>query len=476
MARDLYGELLSNALNRKAPRNHFAAYINPNEAAMLRSQGGGVAPGGGQYMANGLPAYIGADQGFGVSGPSSDWGGGSWGGGGMTGDRDIDPGREAAAQEAAVGVNAGVAVANAINQQDARQQAAVREVNIANIANQLDPTVGLSQGINPFGTAAQRQGPARAGFAEASPEATRAIDQQRQNAYDAAQKAVDDYTGTNNTRIQALNQARIAAENLAFPDQWSRDDLVAEYAKDIPKGGIGKYSPGVKMAEQDAPAHLIAHVNQESASGGYAINDPASDVSVPAGYHMGWFPSVMGSLISGAMPGVPGGLLNLGMLAAGTYPTAGKLLGDYAIAEDIPLLGDIVRGKRDIGKAIGGALPDFNFAPVGQAIGSGLTTIGTTIGDVLGGIGSDEPPVEDSGALSRSMAGLPEGGFDPPFVPPLPDYAGGFPSVIGSGEIPQGGKEVMGGVSEEILARLEANAAAGRARIEEAERRMGMLA
>jgi hypothetical protein len=59
MARDLYGEMLSRALNRGAPPGHFPAYINPGEAAQLRAQGGGVPPGDprGQYVANGLPSY-----------------------------------------------------------------------------------------------------------------------------------------------------------------------------------------------------------------------------------------------------------------------------------------------------------------------------------------------------------------------------------------------------------------------------------
>jgi len=57
MARDLYGEMLSRALNRGAPPGHFPAYINPGEAAQLRAQGGGVPLGGGQYVVNGLPSY-----------------------------------------------------------------------------------------------------------------------------------------------------------------------------------------------------------------------------------------------------------------------------------------------------------------------------------------------------------------------------------------------------------------------------------
>ena len=57
MARDLYGEMLGRALSRQAPSGHMAAYITPNEAFELRSGGGGVPPGGGQYMANGIPSF-----------------------------------------------------------------------------------------------------------------------------------------------------------------------------------------------------------------------------------------------------------------------------------------------------------------------------------------------------------------------------------------------------------------------------------
>ena len=58
MARDLYGDMLSRALQRQAPSGHFPAYITPFEAGLLRSRGGGVPPGGGQYMAGGIPAFM----------------------------------------------------------------------------------------------------------------------------------------------------------------------------------------------------------------------------------------------------------------------------------------------------------------------------------------------------------------------------------------------------------------------------------
>jgi len=73
MARDLYGELLARALQRRAPPGHFPAFVTPGEANLLRSQGGGVAPGGGQYMAGGIPAF------FSEADPNPGYGGGAMG-------------------------------------------------------------------------------------------------------------------------------------------------------------------------------------------------------------------------------------------------------------------------------------------------------------------------------------------------------------------------------------------------------------
>ena len=73
MANDLYGELLARALQRRAPPGHFPAFVTPGEANLLRSYGGGVAPGGGQYMAGGIPAF------FSEADPNPGYGGGAMG-------------------------------------------------------------------------------------------------------------------------------------------------------------------------------------------------------------------------------------------------------------------------------------------------------------------------------------------------------------------------------------------------------------
>jgi hypothetical protein len=139
MKRDLYGELLGNALNRGAPPGHFAAYIRPDESNVLRSMGGGVAPDGGQNMYNGMPAYFtgygggyGPDSGESFSVPSVD---------APSVNFDI---QSAVDQGATVAEEFAQAQANAQAQADAQAQAAanIRSGGIAAAAEQAK-----SQGI-----------------------------------------------------------------------------------------------------------------------------------------------------------------------------------------------------------------------------------------------------------------------------------------------------------------------------------------
>jgi hypothetical protein len=74
---------LAVAPKRIKPRGkkpHALAYIDPEEAALLRSRGGGVAPGGGQIMRHGLPSF--EDGGDGGDGGAGDGGGDGPGAGG----------------------------------------------------------------------------------------------------------------------------------------------------------------------------------------------------------------------------------------------------------------------------------------------------------------------------------------------------------------------------------------------------------
>jgi hypothetical protein len=352
MARDLYGELLSNALNRKAPRNHFAAYINPNEAAMLRSQGGGVAPGGGQYMANGLPAFI-EDVGEQAwSGPSGEATPSGWG---------------------------------------------------------LD-----------YGAEVHQAAQARAAALEES----------------------EDFTARQPVNLEAM---------LTSPT-WASlnpEERQAQLSRPISQGGIGRFAPGSMLAGQDATATEIAHVMTPSASGGYAINDPSSDVSVPAGYHMGWFPSVMGSLIGMANPAI--GLAT----ALSDFPTLGSR-AMRGIREEIPEIGQVANFLGAPARLAGDVLSQ-GFAPIGRALASGAQGLGDFL---QSNIGSGDPAVADFGPPSH-------GGFDPPFVDEtLPETPTDDESV------PEEEEPFVSEVSPEMMARLQRNADRAAERLQ----RMGMLA
>lgn len=150
MRRDLYGQLLSNVLSRPSAGNsipkrtniggqeHLLAYITPEESFTLRSKGGGVPPGGGQYMVNGVPAFF---ESFG------------------------DIGNPQAQAEAMADVEADIAsqaqaqaladIDAQIHQQQIQNQAVQQAVQMANIENQIaDAAVAkaagqLDPGLNP---------------------------------------------------------------------------------------------------------------------------------------------------------------------------------------------------------------------------------------------------------------------------------------------------------------------------------------
>ena len=147
MARDLYGEMLSRALQRQAPSGHFPAYITPNEAGLLRSRGGGVPPGGGQYMAGGIPAFFSS---------ADDPGGGAEGGASAGADMG-DPegtgagtGVEAAAAAAAAAAEAQGSSVGPISGKSSPTTA--EAVNIANQAALEAANEAMHRSSNPRGT------------------------------------------------------------------------------------------------------------------------------------------------------------------------------------------------------------------------------------------------------------------------------------------------------------------------------------
>ena len=515
MSRDLYGEVLANVLNRKAPPNHFAAYINPDEAAMLRSQGGGVAPGGGQYMANGMPSF----QVEGVGG--GEWGA-DWGGYGSEPGEGVGLAGDGGSVDAA-------ALAEALQDNRSWEQA-VQDITVANMANQLDPTVGLSPGVNPFGTVEARAAPsmpsvdsaavadmiqdmereqaradnARRGMAIATAvqapgpavpsSSAEAVDrsfatgtpsygpQEEPGVWGEGEGSVGTawegapgtWTGYENALAnQKANQERLGkgyktnltvrqADQLAIIN--SNPDLTSEqrtemFSRPISQGGTGQYSPATMLSGQGAPAGVIAHVMTPSASGGYAVNDPGSDVSVPKGYNMGFVPAAMTSLIGLASP----------LASLMTLPGYG--LTDYAV--------DLA--KEDEG-FIGGAYNTFSnmrdkmadaFSPVTSAFGDLTGAVRDRVVDFGGGLGDalsnfdspfpdSDPPRPEAGTPGQSAA-------DPgPDIAPINEFVNvaddSFSVTDGVVQNPGEKEKEYSPIPPDILARILANVQYGRER------------
>ena len=353
MSRDLYGELLANVLNRGAPQGHFAAYIQPNEAAMLRSQGGGVAPGGGQYMANGLPSFqpIGSDQPGIAPGTAAEAAASGWGPGGGSG------GVDAAALAAAVDLVQAIA--------PAVQRATPRPgpFSYLNPESPAPPAVGTP--------APQATAPA----VQAANAARRSIE----SLYDpAAEQTTPDRSRNQRDNLAALvsNPAYYDLVNDVFTDEGR-----TQIAEPITRGGLGRYSPGAAIARNNAnvSAGIVAQVNQENpATGGYAINDPTSNISVPRGYNMGWVPSIAASAIGMMNP------LAAGINFAAGVPTAGRR-GMDALSEDQGMLGTAIRGFRGardtVREEIGNVL-----SPITDFAGQAREEVGDLAGRAIQGI------------------------------------------------------------------------------------------
>jgi hypothetical protein len=427
---DLYGELLSNALNRKAPQNHFAAYINPDEAAMLRSQGGGVAPGGGQYMANGMPAF---------------YSGGS-GSGGLTGDAGRDPGREAAAQAAFSGSyggqggggfgGGGGAVGTDVGPVD-RSFA----TGTPSYGPQEEPGV-WGEGEGSVGTAWEGAPGTWTGY---------------ENAL-ANQKANQERLGKGyktNFTVRQADQLAIINSN---PDLTS-EQRTEMFSRPISQGGTGQYSPATMLSGQGAPAGVIAHVMTPSASGGYAVNDPGSDVSVPKGYNMGFVPAAMTSLIGLASP----------LASLMTLPGYG--LTDY--------IGDFAEKDKGI---IGGAYNTFAnmrdkmadaFSPVTNAFGDLTGTVRDGVVDFGGGLGDAlsnfDSPFPDFGPSRPEVDTMGQSAADPgPDIEPINGFVNvaddSFSVTDGVVENPGEKEKEYSPIPPDILARILANVQYGRER------------
>ena len=432
MSRDLYGELLANVLNRGAPQGHFAAYIQPNEAAMLRSQGGGVAPGGGQYMANGLPAFI-EDVGEQAwSGPS---------GAATPADFGLGYAPEGGISPDALAAALATVQATAPAVQAATTTTRPGPFSYLNPESPAPPAVGTP--------APQATAPA----VQAANAARRSIE----SLYDpAAEQTTPDRSRNQRDNLAALvsNPAYYDLVNDVFTDEGR-----TQIAEPITRGGLGRYSPGAAIARNNAnvSAGIVAQVNQENpATGGYAINDPTSNISVPRGYNMGWVPSIAASAIGMMNP------LAAGINFAAGVPTAGRR-GMDALSEDQGMLGTAIRGFRGardtVREEIGNVL-----SPITDFAGQAREEVGDLAGRAIQGIEDflpgGGPQVDPGWAELESRA-------DPgPDIAPIDEFVTApADSEEDEPEEEEVEEEEYFVPSDEVRRRIEANLAFGRGRV-----------
>ena len=257
MARDLYGTMLSRALNRGAPQGHFAAYIQPNEAALLRAHGGGVPPGGGQYMANGVPSYqtgamagVSAGSRQGARDLSGRGGGGDRSGsligrsmagayGSGFSPASSGPGRRFGAvisppDRQATAPYSG-ASPSAVMQEPALNKAAARAKAVSIQNNAL--------AVNKANAEVRREA---VEDLEKTADYNLASDPNKEAMKVAVQQQYR--SPFSNEDLQTINMnATLSNRNL------SSDDRMAELGKPISEGGIGKWSPGYEISKQSQP-------------------------------------------------------------------------------------------------------------------------------------------------------------------------------------------------------------------------------
>jgi hypothetical protein len=390
MARDLYGELLSRALNRGAPQGHFAAYITPQEGGALRAMGGGVAPGGGQFMANGIPSF----QEFGGVDPGIAEPTGPTGGYGSAGFE--------------MGFN------------DPSLMSTSSSIN--DLAESIADSLQASRGTEGRDLAEAREIAARQ--MAAAPMFTAPV------SVPAAPEALHERAARNIER--AINNPNLYDKNTST---WTEAG-VAELGKDISSSpfAAGYHSPAATLARnnRDATAGQVAAVNQHSdRTGGYAVNDPYSGVSVPEGMNMGLVPAAMGTLAGLVSP-----TMGLGMTFSG-IPTLGTMALDFA-RTDTGALGSAARGLQQgistitnpINKALG--IVTQPLSQLGRTISTGVKDAASGIGDFLTEQVVDPITGEITGVVSSIGESLPS-------FPALGDVLSQGETPVGAFQDPQTG-------------------------------------
>ena len=356
MARDLYGEMLSRALQRQAPSGHFPAYITPNEAGLLRSRGGGVPPGGGQYMAGGIPSF--------QSSPEGDPPGG-----------------------ADMGDPEGTGVGTGAEGADPADSADMADVIAAMDVQPSDPH-GHS-----FGTSAGQT------------DAEGLLDIDIGVAQDAIQGIVNDAQTNHHSRKggtrSSQEQSAVNQENIDLALSYGLIDnaMAVEIAgQDIDQGGLGSLSPGgyaARPGNTETPptfAQIVAINTEDPVTQDYAINNPNPQMGTPsfnlslqasnAAQQVG-FNNPMGDILGAVLSFAPAPIgplvsaLNI-MTGRGTSALIGKAMSGMA-KSDVPGISHGAQALLDVKGAVSDVIGEIT-SPVTDLFDEAVEGITTSPG------------------------------------------------------------------------------------------------
>ena len=361
MARDLYGEMLSRALQRQAPSGHFPAYITPFEAGLLRSRGGGVPPGGGQYMAGGIPAFFSPDD------P---------GGGAETG----------ASAGADMGDPEGTGTGTGAEAADPAASA-----DMADVIGAMDVQPSDPHGHS-FGTSAGQT------------DAEGLLDIDIGVAQDAIQGIVNDAQTNHHSRKggtrSSQEQSAVNQENIDLALSYGLIDnaMAVEIAgQDIDQGGLGSLSPGGYAARGNTEtpptfAQIVAINTEDPVTQDYAINNPNPQMGTPsfnlslqasnAAQQVG-FSNPMGDILGAVLSFAPAPIgplvsaLNI-MTGRGTSALIGKAMSGMA-KSDVPGISHGAQALLDVKGAVSDVIGEIT-SPVTDLFDEAVEGITTSPG------------------------------------------------------------------------------------------------
>ena len=422
MARDIYGELLSRALSRGAPQGHFAAYITPQEGGALRSMGGGVPPGGGQYMANGIPSFQGESGDYDSStgdygAPDATGSTGSGAGSGASGGGDDD---SFSAPSGALGGLDVTGVAAHSGLEGAISQAATQAAEEA--------AYGYAVGEEPPGTFIGNTPPARASM----PDHARNVSEGYRNNPDN----FDDYGNLTETGVQN-------AQNNQSED------------------GLGWQSPGAMGARVGMSFADLESLNSLSREGGYSVNATNPDAN---DLRVSFLNARYNPQFANAVYGI-GGLVSPTFMMGVNAINSLSPHAQYAGYQPSPGFGNMLGVPNMLGQAargigLGGVVDAIG--DVRSGIGDAIGNVGTQLGNALSPVGdffSGQPPAVE-GPSAPQDGGSQEIAFVPN-IAPLNEVA-----APGEGPFVSGDTETQSAnIPPEILARILANEQSGRERI-----------